>query len=155
VLLPHRDWLNSTRPDPSKVEQATTVLGHASRNHARGDTPVGERDEVAYIRRRRREIDSLPVDHDHNLRAAGIDPDRYRHANGPDRDRLRGEAERALHRERTRLAAAPTGRDTPPTASELAKARATFASADVRAARREQTRALRAQRRQTRQPGRR
>jgi hypothetical protein len=158
ALLAHREWLTSTRPGPQQVEKARSAVSQASRNEARGDAPVSERDEVAYIRRRRREIDSLPVDHENNLRAAGIDPERYRHAKAPDRDRLRGEAQRALDKERVRLAAAPAARDgEPPTASEISKARATLASADVRAARQEQTRDLRAQRRQARQrdvPGR-
>lgn len=157
ALLAHRGWLTTTRPPVHEVERARDLLRAATRNEAGGDAAVSDRDKTAYIRRRRREIDSLPVDHESNLRAAGIDPERYRHAQGPDRDRLRGEAERALERERARLAAAPTGQAGPPVASEISKARATFGSAEVRATRREQTRALRAQRRQARQravPGR-
>jgi hypothetical protein len=152
ALLAHRDWLTATRPSAEAVANARDLLNRDQRNGSGEDGPVRRRDEAAYLRRRRREIDSLPVDHESNLRAAGIDPERYRHAQGPDRDRLRGEAERALQRERARLAVSPTGQDTPPTASQISKARATFASAEVRAARREQTRALRDQRRQARHP---
>lgn len=145
AILSHRDWLTATKPSNVQVDAARGLLADA----AAGDHQAGGR-EAAYIRRRRREIDSLPVDHDNNLRAAGIDPERYRHARGTDRDRLRSQAEQALQRERARLAVAPADQAGPPTASEISKARATFASADVRAARREQTRQLRAQRRQTR-----
>jgi hypothetical protein len=157
TLLAHRAWLTHTRPPTHEVKRAREVVAHAARNEARGAPPVSDRDETAYIKRRRHEIDSLPVDHETNLRAAGIDPVHYQHAQGPDRDRLRGDAERALERERVLLATAPTAQHTPPTTSEISKARATFDSAEVRAARREQTRALRTQRRQARQdraPGR-
>lgn len=153
TLLAHRDYLQTSRPSRSEVAGARDVLAHGDRNEANGDGRISDRDERAYIRRRRREIDALPLDHDRNLRAAGIDPEHYRASEGVERERLRTTGQLALERERRRLDAAPTGREAQPTGIQISKARATFASAEVRAARREENRARRARRRQARLGG--
>jgi len=103
ALLGYRDRLRAALDDP-ELQHAEETARHGARNRASGGTDVSDRDVANYRAARRRDHD-LPVDHDRNLRAAGVDPDEYHAAPAERRDELRAVVTEHLTRERDLLAA--------------------------------------------------
>lgn len=88
-----RGKLDSWRDDPAYTKRP--VLGSSD--------PIRGRELDDYISARREEIATLPPEHERNLLAAGIDPDRYRRAGADERTQLRDRSEQAMERSRTLL----------------------------------------------------
>jgi len=108
ALLTYRERLRSSLDAP-ELQRAEEVQRHGARNRAAGGTEVSDRDVSNYRAARRRAHD-VPLDHDANLRAAGVDPDEYRTAPADRRDELRAVVSEHLTRERDLLSAAePSG----------------------------------------------
>ena len=110
----------SERLNAPAMRTAGHVVAQGGRSTARTGTPVAPADLAEYRRTRARDANGgLPVDHERNLRAAGVDPDHYRQASPEERAAMRGRAEEQLQRERALLAAAGDLPDTPPKPREL------------------------------------
>ncbi|ADB49874.1 APC family permease [Conexibacter woesei] len=105
-----RGKLDAWRNDPSRTKRP--VLTNSD--------PVKGRELDDYISARREEISTLPPEHERNLLAAGIDPDRYRRAGSAEKDALRERSADAMDRSRTLLETATAER--PMTERKLRKA---------------------------------
>jgi hypothetical protein len=104
ALLSYRERLRGALDDP-ELRGADERVRHAARNRAQLGHDVSERDLASY-RAQRLQDRGLPVDHERNLRAAGVDPSEYAGADPSRREELRGAVERHLQRERDLLDAA-------------------------------------------------
>ena len=112
ALLGYRERLRAGIEAP-ELRGAEEMVRHGARNRATGGDDVSDRD-VANYRAVRRRAHELPVDHDANLRAAGVDPDEYRAAPDERRAELRAAVTEHLTRERDLLdAAEPAGQPDP------------------------------------------
>jgi len=155
ALLRRRDQLAAQRTPAAQLAAAQERVRHADVNKARFGDAITPQDEAAHLARRRDQLARLPVDHDHNLRAAGIDPDHYRQAPASDRESLRHQATKTLAREGAQLDAipdvspsspTPSGAAAPPR-STLRAASKTLDGQDVREARKSAHDQRRAERR--------
>lgn len=150
TLLARRAKIAADRPSAEMVATAGAQIRHADNNLARTGAPVTEQDERAWIATRHADHEErkLPVDHDRNLRLAGIDPERYRDSSEPERERLRAQVVSVLDEERARLGATDRGPDRPaPKRREIAAARKTVDDAELREARRQEYATRRQERR--------
>jgi hypothetical protein len=163
ALIARREALRAERPPPAAVAAAREQVRHAEVNRARTGSAISAADERAHIERRRRELATLPADHEHNLRAAGVDPALYRALPAAEREQLHAHVGARLERERVQLAAIPDptaggGRDANgelagavPTRRALRDARHTLDPDQLRAARKQEIEHRRAHRRAERQ----
>ncbi len=137
AVLARRQEIQAQRPDPAAVASAREQLRHAEVNRARAGDAVTAQDEAAWIELRRRDHRAqLPVDHERNLRVAGINPVEYRTATGAEREQMRAQIERAVQQERAQLAVIPARANDPPAApAEIRAASKTLDDRDLRAAR--------------------
>src|SRR5439155_27038046 len=102
-LLRHRERLRSLIDDPTAREAVETAR-HAERNRALTGDSISRRDLDVYRARRANELrDGLNLDDERNLRAAGIEPQEYREADGARRDEMLQRAGAALRVERDLL----------------------------------------------------
>lgn len=105
LLLERRKHLLALRDRPA-MHAANQVMLHADRTRAQTGASIAPRDLEAYRLQRAADLRAgLPVDHEQNLRAAGIDPEHYARAEGPQRTALLGQTRAHLERERALLAA--------------------------------------------------
>lgn len=143
ALVNYRERLRAAVQAP-ELQHAEETVRHGVRNRAAGGSDVSDRD-IANYRAARQRAQGLPVDHDSNLRAAGVDPGEYRAAQPERRAELHAVAVENMARERDLLAAEdPDG--------DLGAERAArwFRDDAVRARAVEERAALRAERRQRR-----
>lgn len=149
VLLARREQLQAQRPDAASVAAARQQLRHAEINRARTGEPITAQDERAWIELRRKDHQQrLPLDHERNLRVAGIDPADFRAAPAPQQQRMRAQVTRALEQERARLAVAPEHPSVPPPPPrEIRAAERTLDNNDLRQARQAEFAARRQERR--------
>jgi hypothetical protein len=101
ALIAHRERLRTAVAQPS-VRHAEEIVRHGARNRAQTGSDVSERDLAAYRATRLRE-QRLPVDHESNLRAAGIDPAAYVAASPTEQRALTATVREFLERERDLL----------------------------------------------------
>ena len=101
ALIAYRERLRSAMEDP-KLAGAEEVVRHGARNRAQGGAEVSERDRAAYRAARVREC-QLPIDHESNLRVAGVDPAAYAAAPPERREELLARTREHLERERDLL----------------------------------------------------
>ncbi len=88
ALLARRQALRAAL-ESSQVRQASEIVRHADRNRAQTGESVADRDLATYRNRRLADLRAaLPLDHERNLRAAGIDPAEYQAAPAHRRDEL-------------------------------------------------------------------
>ena len=105
ALLARRREITDRLNTPA-ARSAGQVVAHGARSAARTGSPIAPSDLADYRRVRARDLGAgLPVDHERNLRAAGIDPEHYERSAGDDRDALRRRVDEHLERERALLAA--------------------------------------------------
>lgn len=112
ALLAYRERLRGALDDP-ELRGADERVRHAARNRAQGGQDVSDRDLAAYRAARRRD-QTLPVDHEANLRAAGVDPAQYAAADPSRREQLRVVVQRHVDRERDLLNASSERGELPP-----------------------------------------
>jgi len=110
ALLQRRSALHAQLADP-ELQAAEQVARRASASRALTGTAVAPRDLVEYRDARRRDLAAeLPVDDNRHLRAAGIDPARYKEADEPERALVRETVAGHLEQERRLLATAEGAR---------------------------------------------
>jgi hypothetical protein len=106
ALLARRREIGERLNAPA-MRSAGQVAAHGARTTARTGSPVAPNDLADYRRVRARDLAAnLPTDHERNLRAAGIEPERYQQADPDERATLRRRVDAHLERERALLAAA-------------------------------------------------
>jgi hypothetical protein len=104
-LLASRERLQAELASPA-LRGADRLARDADANLERGGEAFTAADRAAWRARRRADIDAaLPVDHERNLRAAGIDPLEYRRAEPATQAELRERSQRAIDRHRQLIAA--------------------------------------------------
>jgi hypothetical protein len=105
------------------IGQARSIAASADRNLSLKGAQFTDADRAALVAQRRRDIEAeLPLDHERNLRFAGIDPRVYGRALAEERARMRALAAEAIERDRRLLAALPEPDKPAPARSELRRA---------------------------------
>jgi hypothetical protein len=124
AMLARREALGESRAPDSELRQARSITAAADRNLALQGREFTERDRDRLIAQRRRDLEQgLPVDHERNLRFAGIDPAEYFRSSGSERARLDERARESMERDRNLLAALPEDDREQPTGRAIAAAR--------------------------------
>jgi hypothetical protein len=149
ALLAYRERLRGALEDP-ELRAAEEVVRHAARNRAQGGRDVSERDLASYRAARLRD-QTLPVDHERNLRAAGVDPAEYTAAEPTRREELRAAVQQHLDRERDLLeAAAASERGERPSRDRVRRAERWLPSDELRRRAAEERARMRDERRRRR-----
>lgn len=100
ALLAHRQRLLDRLSSP-ELQGAAPILAHAQRNRAQGHGEIAPRDLAAWRTQRTSDLAArIPVDHERNLTAAGIDPADYRAGDEAQRADMLATVERHIERER-------------------------------------------------------
>jgi hypothetical protein len=108
ALLRRRQVLEDSRESPEAIRQAHSIVGRADRNLALQGREFTEADHKAIIDQRRRDIaGDLPLDHERNLRFAGIEPREFERAAPEERARMEEQVGRSIERDRGLLGALP------------------------------------------------
>jgi hypothetical protein len=114
ALLERRRTILAQLSTP-EAQAAGRIVAHGDRNRAQSGAQVTPQDLAAYRRQRAADLAAgLPVHHERNLRAAGIDPAEYEAADGDERAALTSRVQQHLARERDLLAATTDAAEAPP-----------------------------------------
>lgn len=122
VLLAERDRVES-RLASDEMRGADATVRESDRAAARNGQTTTDADRAAWREQRRRDIrDELPLDHDRQLRAAGIDPREYRSSPPQRQAELRQRVTETVEQDRRLLAGTPERSERTPTRREAAEA---------------------------------
>lgn len=109
ALLRRRDVLEGSKQPPEATRQARSIVGAADRNLALRGSEFTDRERRALVEQRGRDIESdLSLEHERNLRFAGVDPRTFERASEQERSRMRAQSREAIERDRRLLAALPS-----------------------------------------------
>jgi hypothetical protein len=104
LLLGRRDVLQASRDTPEVLAQARSIAATADRNLALSGSEFKDTDRAALAAQRRQDLDAgLPLDHERNLRFAGVDPRAYGRADEAERHRMLDQVRQAIERDRRLL----------------------------------------------------
>jgi hypothetical protein len=151
ALLGRRDILEASRQTPKTVRQARNIVAKADRNLALSGREFTDADRDALVDQRRRDIEEdLPVDHERNLRFAGIDPREYARSGPEERVHMEEQVRDAIERDRNLLGAVPAAQRPAPRREAAQRARSEVDSEQARERVREQHEIRRRERRRRR-----
>ena len=151
ALLARRDALDGELHS-DEMRRAEASVREADRAMAREGRPTSDAERAAWREQRRRDLQQgLALDHDRNLRAAGIDPREYRSRPPEAQAQLRERVREVAVRDTRLLAGVPERSERPPTTREAAEARVAIPPEELRRRSQEQRAAWHSERRLRRQ----
>lgn len=123
AMLARREALQNSRAPEEQLRQGRSLVATADRNLALSGREFSDRDRERLIEQRRRDLEEdLPLDHERNLRFAGIDPDDYHAAEPVRRAQLDQQVREARERDRRLFAALPEDARLSPSRADLERA---------------------------------
>lgn len=147
TLLAERDRVER-QLSSDELRMAEATVRESDRALARAGTHTTDADRAAWREQRRRDIrDGLALDHERQLRAAGIDPREYRSSPPERQAQLRQRVSEAVERDHRLLAGTPERSERQPTSREAAEAKLAIPPGELRRRRGEQRAAYEQERR--------